>query len=150
MILANFKDFPRKGRILGIDWGARRTGVAITDETQEFFFARAPLVSSRPGTDIASRVAKLATTEHVVAIVLGLPLRMDGQTSETTDAVRAFAVRLADMTDVPIFLIDETLSSFSAQSDMGRVRRMDIKTKLDSAAAQVILENAIAMARRMA
>lgn len=148
MILSDFKAFPRKGRILGIDWGARRTGVAITDDTQEFFFARPPLGASRTGENMESQVAQLGTAEHVAAIVVGLPLRMDGTTSETTAAVRAFAARLGDMTDVPIFLIDETLSSFTAQSDMGRVRVDDIKKKLDSAAARLILENAVAMARR--
>ena len=148
MISSDFKAFPRTGRIMGIDWGARRTGVAVTDMTQEFFFTRPPIVTPRGG-DVATSVARMVGDENVVAIVVGLPRRTDGSDSETTIAVREFAGTLAGRVDVPIFLIDETLSSFAAQSDMGRVRRADIKEKLDSMAARVILENAIAMARRI-
>ncbi|MBD5389195.1 Holliday junction resolvase RuvX [bacterium] len=147
MILPDFKAFPRVGRIMGIDWGARRTGVAVTDVSQEFFFTRPPIVVPRGG-DAATMVADLARDAGAVAIVVGVPYRLDGSASDTTARVREFADALAGRVDVPIFLIDETLSSFAAQSDMGRVRRADIKEKLDSNAARVILENAVAMGRR--
>jgi len=147
MILPDFKDFPEKGRIIGIDWGARRTGVAISDETRQMVFTR-PVVNPGVGRTIAQHVAELAQTERVVGIVIGLPLRMDGAESETTVMVRAFANDLAVQTDVPICFVDETLSSMSAQESMGRVRVRDIKQKLDSESARVILENAIAMLKR--
>ena len=147
MILPDFKAFPRVGRIMGIDWGARRTGVAVTDASQEFFFARPPIVVTR-GMELATAVADLAQADGAVAIVVGVPHRLDGTPSDTTARVREFVDALSAKTDVPIFLIDETLSSFTAQADMGRVRVRDIKEKLDSNAARVILENAVAMARR--
>ena len=142
MILPDFKDFPARGRIVGIDWGARRIGVAISDEQRQMVFAR-PVVLGGVG-----QVADLIKTERVVGIVIGLPLHMDGSESDTTKMVRDFANDLVGQVDVPICFIDETLSSLSAQESMGRVRVRDIKQKLDSESARVILENAISMIKR--
>jgi putative Holliday junction resolvase len=147
MILSNFKVFPRVGRLVGIDWGLRRTGVAVSDESREFVFARAPIVSDTP-QDLLNAILHIVNSEKIVGIVIGLPLRMDGTESETTARVRAFADALAHETDTPIIFIDETLSSSEAQGQMGRVRVRDIKEKLDSNAARVILENAIALVER--
>lgn len=147
MILSNFKVFPRVGRLVGIDWGARRTGIAVTDDGREFVFARAPIVSNG-GAELVRAVVELVRTEKIAGIVIGLPLRMDGTESETTAMVRKFAEELSTRTDVPIMFIDETLSSTAAQEQMGRVRVRDIKEKLDSNAARVILENAIALLNR--
>ena len=149
MILPNFNDFPRSGRIMGIDWGARRTGVAVSDNAREFVFVRPAILSGRGRESIAQQIADLARTENVVGIVVGLPLRMDGTASDTTDAVRRWATELCTYTDLPIVFIDETLTSAAAQQDMGRVRISDIKRGLDSESARVILENAIAVMARM-
>jgi len=149
MILPNFNDFPRSGRIMGIDWGARRTGVAVSDNAREFVFVRPAILSGRGGESIAQQIADLARTENVVGIVVGLPLRMDGTASDTTDAVRRWTTELCTYTDLPIVFIDETLTSAAAQQDMGRVRISDIKRGLDSESARVILENAIAVMARM-
>ena len=148
MILSDFKVFPCNGRLVGIDWGARRTGVAVSDESREFVFARAPIVSRNPD-ELVRAISDFVRAEHVAGIVIGLPLRTDGTESETTKMVRDFSDALANATDVPIIFIDETLSSTMAQAEMGRVRTRDIKEKLDSNAARLILENAIAMIGRM-
>jgi putative Holliday junction resolvase len=148
MILPNFKDFPIAGRVIGLDWGARRTGVAITDESCSFVFARKPIVSKN-SDDLQSRVLSLIKEERVAGIIIGLPLRTDGTESETTKNVRDFAISLAEKIDTPICFLDETLSSTAAQESMGRVRISDIKEKLDSEAARVILENAIAVIKRL-
>lgn len=147
MILSDFKVFPRTGRLIGIDWGARRTGIAVSDELHEFVFAREPIVS-RHNDELVRAVVNLVNVEKLVGIVVGLPLRTDGSESDTTARVREFADALATAIDIPIIFIDETLSSATAQEEMGRVRIRDIKSKLDSNAARVILENAIAMMNR--
>lgn len=149
MILPNFNDFPRAGRILGVDWGARRTGVAVSDASREFVFTRPAILSGRGMPSIAQQIAGVATDENVVGIVIGLPLHMDGNSSDTTDAVRACATELSGYTDLPICFIDETLTSYAAQDEMGRVRVSDIKRGLDSESARIILENAIAVIRRL-
>jgi putative Holliday junction resolvase len=147
MILPDFKDFPTYGRIIGLDWGARRTGVAITDESRSFVFVREPIVSKK-SDDLQGRLVSLIEEERVAGIVIGLPLRTDGTESDTTKNVRDFANSLAEKIDIPICFLDETLSSAEAQESMGRVRVRDIKQKLDSEAARVILENAIAIIKR--
>jgi putative Holliday junction resolvase len=148
MILADFKDFPRTGRLLGIDWGLRRIGLAVSDENQFFFFAR-PRIENGPGRrDPAAQIAAVAADEKIAAIVIGLPLRLSGDESETTAAVRAFAGDLALLTDLPIFFVDESLTSAEAAENLAGAGRSDIKKNLDSESARLILENAVAMARR--
>lgn len=149
MILPNFNDFPRTGRIMGVDWGARRTGVAVSDASREFVFVRPPIITGQAGASVAQQIADLARAENVVGIVIGLPLRMDGTASETTDAVRRWGTELCTYVDLPIVFIDETLTSTAAQENMGRVRISDIKRGLDSESARVILENAIAIIARL-
>lgn len=147
MILPNFKDFPKSGRVIGIDWGARRTGIAITDESREFVFVR-PVVVASSLDDLVEKITQIINSENVSGVVVGLPLRMDGTESDTTQNVRAFVSALEKNLGVPICMLDETLSSASAQEGMGRVRRVDIKQKLDSESARVILENALSIIKR--
>ena len=94
MILPDFKGFPRTGRIMGVDWGLARIGLAVSDPSRDF-------------------VNKLATK-----------------------------------TELPICMLEENLTSVAAQESLGRVRVHDIKQKLDSESARVILENAIAIIKR--
>lgn len=148
MILPDFKAFPRVGRIMGVDWGARRTGVAVSDASREFVFPR-DVIAVRNSMDTAPRVADMARGEGMSGIVIGLPLRGDGTESDTTVMVRQFANRLATLTDLPIVFIEENLTSVTAQEQMGRVRMRDIKQRLDSESARVILENAIAVMCRI-
>lgn len=148
MILPDFKDFPRVGRVMGVDWGARRVGVAVSDPTREFIFTRSAIVA-RSGECVAPCVADVAVAENVVGIIIGLPVHGDGTESETTAAVREFADRLTTLTDLPICFIAENLTSITAQEQMGRMRVRDIKQRLDSESARVILENAIAVMRRI-
>ena len=147
MILPDFKAFPRSGRIIGIDWGARRVGVAVSDETRSFVFVR-DVIKMGVGDDAGTIIARVAKEERVVGIVVGLPLYPDGAESDTTKMVREFVVNLSEKTDLPIILVEENLTSVVAQESMGRVRVRDIKERLDSQAACVILENAIALINR--
>ncbi len=149
MILADCNAFPRSGRILGIDWGARRTGVAVSDPSREFVFVRDAIVASRGGQfNLAAAIANVARDEGVVGIVMGLPVHSEGTESDTAAAVRACAEQICEEIDLPIFFIPENLTSHAAQESMGRMRVSDIKANLDSMAARVILENAIAILRR--
>lgn len=148
MILPDFKDFPRSGRVIGIDWGARRTGVAITDESRTFVFVR-PVIVSNGMDDLIDKLVKIISSEKIVGVIVGLPLRMDGSESDTTKKVREFADVLAKKINEPVVMLDETLSSALAQDGMGRVRRVDIKEKLDSESARVILENALSIISRI-
>lgn len=148
MILSDFKALEKKGRLLGIDWGARRTGIAVSDASWSLVFPRTPILP-RDDADLLKKVEKLVHDEEFAGIVIGLPLRTDGTDSDTTRAVRTFAEDLAAVVDTPIVFIDESLTSLTAMDYLGRrVRRDDIKTRLDSFAAKVILENAIDLIKR--
>ncbi|MBQ7289824.1 MAG: Holliday junction resolvase RuvX [Alphaproteobacteria bacterium] len=148
MILPDFKAFPRAGRILGVDWGLRRIGVAVSSPMRDFVFVRDVIVMPRGANNHARLIADLAGQEQVSGIVVGLPVRGDGTESDTTKMVRDFVADLATKTDLPICMIEENLTSSAAQESMGRVRVRDLKEKLDSESARVILENAIAMINR--
>ena len=145
MIMPDFKDFPHAGRIVGFDWGATRTGVAVSDPDRQFVFVRPPIV----GGDMTRQMVNVANSEHAVGIVLGLPLRTDGSESETTKMVRDVAEQMATITDLPICFIDETLTSATAAQETQLRTVKDIKAKLDSESARVILENAIAIINRL-
>lgn len=148
MILPDFKAFPRLGRVVGVDWGARRVGVAVSDPDRQFVFARPGLVFARGDMSHAVRIADFVRAEGAVGIVVGLPVRNDGTESETTKNVRDFVADLEKYIDLPICFIEENLTSMAAQESMGRVRVRDLKEKLDSESARVILENAIALINR--
>lgn len=148
MILPDFKAFPRSGRIIGIDWGQRRVGVAVSDSSRQFVFVRDVISVPRGANNHADVVARVAEEEGACGIVVGLPVRNDGTDSDTTKMVRDFILELSQKTDLPICTIEENLTSVMAQECMGRVRVHELKEKLDSESARVILENAIAIINR--
>ena len=148
MILSDFNDFPHVGRIIGIDWGLRRCGLAVSDENRGFVFTR-PQITVANQSELIDDVLGLLTTEKIVGIVIGLPLYTDGSDSDTTKMVRDFAKSLASKTDLPIIFIEENLTSNAAQEEIGRKSIKKIKQELDSVSAKIILENAIAMLNRI-
>ena len=148
MILRDFKAFPRHGRVIGVDWGAARTGVAVSSEDRAFIFTR-PVIASRDVDAALRAIVALARDEGAVGIVCGLPLRGDGSESDTTAMVRGVTEKLAAMTDLPICMLDETLTSFEA-ADINNIKtRRAAREKLDSESARVLLENAIAIISRI-
>jgi putative Holliday junction resolvase len=148
MILSDYKDFPRIGRIVGIDWGLRRCGIAISDKSRDFVFVR-PQISVKNQSELIQNILDIVKAEKVSGIVIGLPLFEDGTESETTQMVRKFADNLSACADLPIIFIPENLTSISAQEEIGRKSISKIKQELDSVSARIILENAIAMLNRI-
>ena len=135
-------------RIVGLDIGEKRIGVAVSDATATL--AR-PLTVLRPtgletdALDVVMReIARLAAEEDgVSAIVVGLPRRLDGSPTPMTLRVEQFARRLESTATVPVMLQDERLSSREAESRLA-VRDKDWrsrKARLDAAAAAVILQD---------
>jgi len=135
-------------RVVGLDVGEKRIGIAISDLTGTL--AR-PLGVLRPSgleldaLDVVAReIARLAAEEDgVSAIVVGLPRRLDGSPNDMTPRVEQFARRLESKMSLPVALQDERLSSREAESRLA-VRDKDWrsrKAKLDAAAAAVILQD---------
>jgi putative holliday junction resolvase len=135
-------------RIVGLDIGQRRIGVAISDATATL--ARPVGVLARAGSDadavrlVANEIARLAAEEDgVTSVVVGLPKRLDGTASEMTPRVQAFAEQLRAASGLPVLLQDERLSSREAESRLA-LREKDWrarKKKLDAAAAAIILQD---------
>ena len=148
MILSDYKDFPRAGRIISLDWGLRRCGVAVSDESREFAFTR-PQLYIKSQDELVQNVLGIISEEKIVGIVIGLPLFSDGSESDTTKRVREFANSLSKNTDLPIVFVEETLTSAAAQEEIGRKSLSKIKQELDSVSAKIILENAIAILKRI-
>ena len=134
-------------RVLGIDVGARRVGLAISDATQSL--ARPLTTLSVKGRDDAVARVLIEIERHVaeedglVAIVVGLPLKLDGSPSEQTSHVAAFVEALTAQTSLPIVRMDERLSSREAESRLALHERdwRRRKARLDAAAAAVILQD---------
>ena len=148
MILSDYKDFPRNVRILGLDWGARRCGVAVSDEKWGFVFAR-PQLYIKSQEELVNNILGIILEDKIGGIVIGLPLHSDGRDSETTIMVREFALSLSKATDLPIVFTEENLTSAAAQEEIGRKSITKIKQELESVSAKIILENAIAMLKRI-
>ena len=148
MILSDYKDFPRMGRIISLDWGLRRCGIAVSDESREFTFIR-PQLYIKVQEELIQNVLGIISEEKIVGIVIGLPLFSDGSESDTTKMVRDFADSLAKNTDLPIVFVEENLTSAAAQEEIGRKSLSKIKQELDSVSAKIILENAIAILKRI-
>jgi putative Holliday junction resolvase len=135
-------------RIIGLDIGRRRIGVAISDATATL--ARPVGVISRPGSDadavrlVADEIARLAAEDDGIgAVVIGLPRRLDGTANEMTPLVHTFAEQLRSASGLPVVLQDERLSSREAESRLA-IREKDWrarKKKLDAAAAAIILQD---------
>ena len=147
MILFDYKDFPRFGRIVGLDWGLRRCGVAVSDENRDFVFVR-PQLYIKNQEELIQSIKQILSAEKFVGIVVGLPLYEDGSESDTTKIVREFTDVLSKQIDLPIIFVPENLTSVAAQNEIGRKSITKIKQELDSVSAKIILENAIALIKR--
>jgi putative holliday junction resolvase len=127
-------------RIIGLDHGARRIGIAIGDTETGMAFARPALQRRNLDHDLAL-VGELCTSEGAGLVVIGLPLNMDGSEGGQAAAARAFGEGLAGI-GLAIAYEDERLSSWQAAEDLSSgARQADRESgELDSAAARVILQ----------
>lgn len=134
-------------KALGIDFGTKRVGLAISDPEKIFAFPYK--VMERTTRDaMFSELLEIIGNEKVGDIVIGLPLSLDGEDTLTTRQVRNFAASLERRVDLPIHLVDERLSSIAAEDEMKEAGLWDRKRKknLDSQAAKIILETWLARA----
>ncbi len=134
-------------RVLGVDYGERRIGIAVSDPTGTLARPCRTLVS---GGTLADRVAVVAAEaalfagemDGLTAVVVGLPRRLDGRHNEQTTRVLAFVEALGVATGLPVATQDERLTSVEAEQRLAEReaswRRR--KTRLDAASAAIILQ----------
>jgi putative Holliday junction resolvase len=129
-------------RILALDHGTVRVGVAVSDELK--MIAR-PLefIPAEPFPEFAERLKTLIRDQQVDLIVVGLPRNMDGTYGEAAAKVRVFVAALKDVILIPIRTWDERLTTVSASKALrsGGTKAVNQKDKIDAAAAAVLLQS---------
>jgi len=126
-------------RYLAIDYGTKRTGLAICDSGETIV---SPLAVIEGQKGLLKKISEVVETERVEAVVLGLPLNMTGSESSQTRLVFKFAEQLKDYLHIPVHFQDERLSSFGAEEKLASAKftRGKKRKRLDAVAAAEILE----------
>ena len=140
-----------RGVLIGLDLGEKTIGVAACDPDRRLA-AGVETIARKKFTLDAARLAELAAERKAAGFVLGLPINMDGSEGPRAQATRAFARNFAKLTELPIALWDERLSTAAVErdlisADMSRKRRAEV---IDQHAAAFILQGALDRLQRLA
>jgi len=135
---------PARGALIGLDLGTKTIGVAASDPDRRVAAPVETIQRKRFKLD-AERLMGLAAERNAAGFVLGLPLNMDGSEGPRAQSTRAFARNLAKLTELPIALWDERLSTAAVEraliaADASRAKR---KAVIDQHAAAYILQGAL-------
>jgi putative Holliday junction resolvase len=133
-------------RTLAIDFGARRVGLALSDEGGRFATPHDVLEIATPQQAL-DRIASLIAAEGIARLVVGLPLNMDGTIGAQARSTVLWANQLAAQSNRPVLFVDERLSSFDAEQQIvarkrggERITRKRKKAQLDALAAASFLQ----------
>ncbi|MBT8398027.1 MAG: Holliday junction resolvase RuvX [Gemmatimonadetes bacterium] len=132
-------------RVLGIDFGERRIGLALSDPTGTIA-APLPTLKRRVGKrPPLAALAAIVSENEVEALVMGLPLTLDGEDSDWTRTVREVGAALSDRTGLPLHFVDERLTSVRAERAVRSLglpkKKREAKERVDAAAAVLILQS---------
>jgi putative Holliday junction resolvase len=131
-------------RILAVDYGERRVGLALSDPTATIAQPLPTILRRRGKRPPVARVLEIAQSNDVAEFVLGLPLTLEGDDSDWTREVRAFGETLAQRSGLQVHFIDERMTSVRAERAvraMGlKKRERQQKERIDAAAAMLILQ----------
>jgi putative Holliday junction resolvase len=134
-------------RTLAIDFGTRRIGLAMSDQSARFATPLEVLQVTSPEHAIPPILA-LIRNESVERLLIGLPLNMDDTLGPSAHATLAWAANLSAQAKIPVIYVDERLSSFAAEQDLNdrkrageKMTRKQRKRKLDALAAQSFLQS---------
>ena len=138
-------------RLLGLDVGTKTVGLALSDVTRKIATPFETLRRTRFTAD-AQKILAIAATHGVGGLVVGLPINLDGSEGPRSQSVRAFARNLSRLSDLPLVLWDERLSTQAAErallaADASRRRRAEV---IDKMAAAYILQGALDRLNSMA
>ena len=130
------------GRVLGVDFGEARTGLAISDRSRLL----ASGLGNVPGGGLektAARILEVAAEQGAVAIVLGLPVNMNGTEGPRAARIRELAALLEEK--LPVYLMDERMTTMAAARFLNETNTRGKKRKgvIDTLSAEIILQNAL-------
>jgi putative Holliday junction resolvase len=137
------------GRIMALDVGGRRIGVALSDSTR---ILASPLTTLRaqPRERVLAEIAALVRSYEVTDVVVGLPLTLSGEIGPQAQLVQKFAEALQQTLDVPVHQFDERLTTVAAERmmlDLG-LKPDQRKARIDEVAASIILQDFLDANRR--
>ena len=134
----------RRGALIGLDLGTKTVGVAASDPDRRLATGVTTIARSK-FTAGAAAVLALAAERAAIGFVLGLPINMDGSEGPRAQATRAFARNFAKLTELPIALWDERLSTAAVERDLiaADVSRKKRAAIIDQHAAAFILQGAL-------
>lgn len=129
------------GRILGIDFGEKRVGFALSDPTQMLATAK-EVVIVQNAAHAANEATRIAKESGAVKIVVGLPVNMDGTRGPAAVKATEFAELLKEKSGLPVVMVDERLTTKSAHDALmaGGMRNEERKKIVDKVAAQILLQ----------
>lgn len=135
---------PPQARLMGLDVGSTTIGLATSDLTRQFATPLATIQRKKFSQDAAALIGT-AAKENVAALVIGLPINMDGSEGPRAQSTRAFARNLSKLTDKPLLFWDERLSTAAVErnlieADVSRRKRDKV---IDQMAAAWILQSAL-------
>jgi len=133
-------DLPNQGRLLGVDAGDRRVGLAVCDDLQ---LLATPLLvlNRRSRAEDFKRLVRIAAEQRIVGLVIGHPLNADGSEGLQARRIARYARRLAAALDLPMLLHDEHGSSQTAAERLAQAGKRNSRKPLDAEAAAVILQD---------
>lgn len=126
-------------RILGIDYGDKRVGIAISDELQ-FTAQPLKLLKRENDTSLIAEIENLTVIHNVGKIIIGLPVSLDGTYSSQTKKTQKFISRIRKSSDLPIKKWEERLSTLEASKILIGVSKIKKKENIDIISAQIILQ----------
>lgn len=135
---------PSRGTLIGLDLGTKTIGVAASDPDRKLAMGVETIARKNFSGD-AQRILALATERAAVGFVLGLPVNMDGSEGPRAQSTRAFARNFGKLTELPIALWDERLSTAAVERDLiaADVSRAKRAAVIDQHAAAYILQGAL-------
>ncbi len=134
------------GRLLALDLGAKRVGVAVSDELR-ITANPLPAIDRRSWKDLLSQVADIIEAFDACGLVIGLPLSLEGSEGSAARDARAIAEKFQRSLSIPVYLQDERLTTLTATAQLREAGRSprEIKRQIDSESAAVILGDFIAL-----
>ena len=138
------KKLPKKSRLMGIDLGGKRVGIAISDENKIIATPYTTLIKNKY-SDFVKELIEIVNEYKIMGIVIGNPINMDGSSSQSSQSARDLAINLSKDITENITLWDEILSSqgaFNLSNDLG-INTSKKVSKLDQNSAQFILQGAL-------
>ena len=132
------------GKILGIDFGDKRTGLAVCDNTR-FLASGIGYIKEGGLHKTAEKIAQMVKDENVTAVVIGCPVNMNGTEGPRAERCRDLAREINELTSLPVAMMDERMTTMAASRFLNETntRGAKRKTVIDTLSAQIILQNFI-------